>query len=529
MVSYAKVLKSSLVLGAGAVAAAVLIGCAPEDAPPPSSDALLDEVAGALGGWEALEGAERLEVATEGRDEEPLQASRPGVDGHQINTFQQTLLVDFSGPSLRLDFDGERTWPAPAPIRFSEVVNGDAAMLELPDGDGGVDRSPLHPSRTATRLRDVSRLPPRLLVTAREAGSAGPVEEREVDGEPHFVLQYEDRGHPVELFVEPESHLPSRVAYLESDPLLGDVWNELRFQDWEEVEGGLVLPHQWVQYLDDMKIREERVQEWRTPEQVDTDAFAIPEDVREEGETGERVISQWPLRRAHLGVGYQSFAREQNVELEEVAPGIIHVTGDSHHSMAVELEDFLVVVEMPLFPERSEAVLEALEDRFPDKPVRYGVITHFHMDHSGGVRTYAAHGATILAHEVSAPFFREILERPSTVRPDRLEREGLVGEVEAVSGMYEISDGTRSVELHPVENPHSDDMLVAYVPEESLLFVSDLHSPGAPVSPDNENQVALYEGVVEAGLQVERVVGGHGGVAPFAELEEALGGGNNGR
>ena len=41
--------------------------------------------------------------------------------------------------------------------------------------------------------------------------------------------------------------------------------------------------------------------------------------------------------------------------------------------------------------------LRGLRDQSrPGKPVRYLVLTHHHMDHSGGLRTYVAEGATII-------------------------------------------------------------------------------------------------------------------------------------
>ena len=42
------------------------------------------------------------------------------------------------------------------------------------------------------------------------------------------------------------------------------------------------------------------------------------------------------------------------------------------------------------------AVIGEVKKLVPNKPIKYLVNTHHHFDHAGGVRTYAAEGATIV-------------------------------------------------------------------------------------------------------------------------------------
>jgi glyoxylase-like metal-dependent hydrolase (beta-lactamase superfamily II) len=287
------------------------------------------------------------------------------------------------------------------------------------------------------------------------------------------------------------------------------------------------LPDVQVTFLNGTKIREERVRTLINNARIDEASFAIPEAVRAQPENGERIVSQWTLRRAAMGVTYLDFAREQNVELAQVAPGVHHIRGGSHHSMVVEMKDHLVVVEAPLFDERSVAVINALEGRFPGKPVRYLVITHFHFDHTGGLRAYAAQGATLLAPDSIVPFVNEMLERPHTIRPDALAKASAKGTVEGVAETKTLSDGERTVELRSIPNDHASGMLMAYLPQEKIVFVSDLYSPPGPVpNPsvifERNRATAFYEAVTKAGLEVNTVVGGHGVVGPFRDLARAV-------
>jgi hypothetical protein len=70
-------------------------------------------------------------------------------------------------------------------------------------------------------------------------------------------------------------------------------------------------------------------------------------------------------------------------------------------------------------------------------------------------------------------------------------------------------------------------MLIVYLPKEKIVFVSDLYSPPGPVpNPsvifERNRAKAFYDAVVKAKLQVETIVGGHGMVGSFRDLEKAV-------
>src|SRR6185295_7098315 len=123
-----------------------------------------------------------------------------------------------------------------------------------------------------------------------------------------------------------------------------------------------------------------------------------------------------PLRRVVMGVGYQDYGREQKVDFVEVAKGVYQIKGSSHHSLAIEMKDHVVVVEAPLFEERSLAVMKAIEEKIPGKQIKYLLMSHFHIDHSEGIRAYAAKGATIVTQEGKVAFVKTVLSRPKTIR-----------------------------------------------------------------------------------------------------------------
>ncbi len=203
------------------------------------------------------------------------------------------------------------------------------------------------------------------------------------------------------------------------------------------------------------------------------------------------------------------------VDSEKIADGVWYLTGGSHHSVLVEFKDHVAVIEGPLNPERSKAVIAEVKKLVPAKPLRYLINTHHHFDHSGGVRTFAAEGITVVTHAMNRPYYAKAFK----------------GKFQTVADKRVMTDGARTMELHLIKgNPHNDAILMAYLPKEKLLVEVDVYSPAPPNAPPpatpNPASVNLYENVERLKLDVERIVPLHGRIVPLAELKKAIGKGS---
>ena len=516
------------------LATLLLSACASEpETGEAAGQALLEAVAESMGGWDVLSSIERQELITQGNDWEPQQAVEPGAE-RQVNGFGRTVLVDYGRSAMRIDFDGERIYPNEAPVRFTEVINADIGALLSENPDGEVTASRVHGSRLAARIRDFIRLPRQLVFAARDASGLTRLDDQSINGQTIEILQFQVGPNPIEIHIDAFTKLPSSVIFTETDPLYGDTENAIQFLDWRESQVSATdegvpinarLPYGQAVFLNGEKYREEAFRIVINNGTFDDGVLDIPQGVRAEPAFGEEVASQWTLRRAVLGFGYGGFAEaDQTVNLDEVAPGVLHATGSSHHSLVIEMEDHVIVIGTPLFEERSLAVIAAIEEQFPDKPIRHAAVSHFHMDHSGGVRAYAATGATIVVHESVVDFFDGVMGRPMTVRSDSLTAaSGVSPTIEGVGAEpMELTDGTRTVQLRHVPNDHASGMLMAYLPNERIAFVADLYSPGGTPNPEDANARAFYDAVEAAGIDIDQVVGGHGGVGPYLTLARAM-------
>ncbi len=224
----------------------------------------------------------------------------------------------------------------------------------------------------------------------------------------------------------------------------------------------------------------------------------------------------------------QATAPYARVTTQMVADGVFYLTGGTHHSVAIEMKDHLVVVEGPLNDERALAVIAEVKSLAPNKPIRYVINSHHHFDHSGGIRAFAAEGATVITHETNRAFIERVLTAPATLYPDHLAKSGLKGTVEGVRDRRVLTDGTRTVELHLIAgNLHHDGLLMVYLPKEKLLIEADAYTPPPPNTPPpmpvSPFSVNLADNIARLGLAVDRLLPLHGRIVPLAELHNAIG------
>jgi glyoxylase-like metal-dependent hydrolase (beta-lactamase superfamily II) len=203
------------------------------------------------------------------------------------------------------------------------------------------------------------------------------------------------------------------------------------------------------------------------------------------------------------------------------------VTGGSHHSVVIEMKDYVIVVESPQNDERAFAVITEARMLVPTKPIRYVVATHHHFDHAGGLRGFAARNVTVITHESGRAFLERALSTPATLNPDALTKSGLRPSVEGVRGKRVLSDGTRTVEIHHLASLHADDLLMVYLPKEKLLVEADVYTPLAPnatpPTPPSPFTVAFADQLGTLRLTVDQILPLHGRIAPFGDLNKMIG------
>ena len=294
-----------------------------------------------------------------------------------------------------------------------------------------------------------------------------------------------------------------------ANPVLGDTLYETRYTEYKDF-AGVKFPTVLHSHQGDVRLNPgHNVMEIRVTSvqpNVTVAALAVPDNVRQ--------ASVAPLR----------------VESQKLADGIWFLGGGSHNSLGVEFRDFVAIVDAPLSEERSLAVMAEMQKLAPSKPIRYVVNTHHHFDHSGGLRTYVAEGATIITHQNNRHFYEDVVFHPAprTLQADRLSLSPRAPVLETLNQKYVLSDGVRTLDVLAMQGlGHSQGMLVAYLPKEKILVNADLYSPPAqgaqPPAAPTAASVALSQNIQRLRLDVAQHVPIHGRVGTNEEFVKIVG------
>ena len=454
---------------------------------------LLEQAAEAMGGLEALSAIENI------HREGTSQRSSLG-QGHvtserllvgRVSPFQQ--FIDFTVPR-ELNLSGDREIPTVADWEkggYRDVF--------------GMALRPLEPQQMAGYKLEWDRDIAKFLVHA--LGDESTIEGMSEDLV--VALRYID-GTTYQVSVDGSTHLISKLEFTEDRNPYGDVAKVRTFSDYGDA-GEVQLPFK-----------------------VTTQEMGEVTQVREW--TSISINGELPEERFKIAEGLEERAMEIghadtiHVIPSELADGVYF--GESMHmnNMWVEFEDFIAVIEGPTNEMHSLEVIRQIRETVGDKPIRYLITSHHHSDHTGGIRAYAAEGATIVTHANNEEVIREILTRPHTLKPDSLAQSGLEPQIELVEETHTITDGKRSIELLHVPNSHANGYLAIYLPEERLLFESDMFqvqgdrwqvvlddTPRVP-----EEGKAMYEVVTKAGWRPRQIVPGHGILLPWKLLEDTV-------
>jgi glyoxylase-like metal-dependent hydrolase (beta-lactamase superfamily II) len=218
---------------------------------------------------------------------------------------------------------------------------------------------------------------------------------------------------------------------------------------------------------------------------------------------------------------------------EKLADGVYRING-AYNSVAIEFADYVVLFEPgPQNEARAQAIIAEAKKVIPNKPIRFGVITHHHFDHTGGLEAVAAEGITIVTPEVNKAFLMNALSAPRTLAPDALAKSGKKPVIEGFTGDKRVfQDATRTLEVHVIKGlPHADGLVIGYLPKEKILIYADMFNLPVPLNtvpdPPVTGTGVFVDNIERLNLQPERIMSIHSlnpdRLTTLAEIRASLG------
>jgi glyoxylase-like metal-dependent hydrolase (beta-lactamase superfamily II) len=461
---------------------------------------VLDAGLAAYGGLDALRTIENFTIRHEGHTVHRHQSRRADAP-YERTPLSGTLIVD--ARRGRFYHDNKGHYPGGFNWHWGLMTNGkEAARVTFLERRINSTQA-IPPQALRGRLR---WLPHNLLISAHERSvQLRSLGRANFEKRPHDVLTYANEdGQQLTIYLDARTHLVSKFELLTGDPYFGDSVQEIIFPG-HRADGKFQVPTARItrlmgEVVEELPFVEVAFNKTYGDEQFKAPAgFAAP----------------------------PAAAPVENPPSSKLAENVYMIRGGGYNVLAVGFKDQVMVVETPGNDQTSREVIARVKELMPGKPIKYAAVTHHHDDHAGGVRTYIAEGATIITTPGLRSFFERVAAaRNFTFNPDTLTRSPRPLSLETLqNGKRVFTDGAQTVELYDIgSGPHMEEMIVAYLPKEKIIFQGDLlnRPDDGRVTPGNATTAHFADWLKKSGLAVERIVGVHGPVSTPDDLHKSV-------
>jgi len=239
--------------------------------------------------------------------------------------------------------------------------------------------------------------------------------------------------------------------------------------------------------------------------------------------TRRRVLAGAALGFAAAGWSRLAAAQTTPLTFTDLSDDLVSITGAGANVVAVATPDGVLLVDGGA-EASSAALMRALAERWPGRPLKIVFNTNWREEHTGANAVAHASGAAVMAHEntklwLGGDFFVEWEQRHYAPRSAAM----LPTKTFYTSGSVDVAG--RTVEYWHLPRAHTDGDIAVFIRDANVLVASDLLSVGAYPRPDYSTG-GWIGGLVDATKQLldntdarTRIVASQGGVYGRAELE----------
>lgn len=140
--------------------------------------------------------------------------------------------------------------------------------------------------------------------------------------------------------------------------------------------------------------------------------------------------------------------------------------------------DAVLVIDTLISAKQAKKLIANIKE-ITDKPIKYVVNTHFHLDHAWGNSEFSKIGATIIAHKNISQTEDEInsmIASPEMFGLTPEDMEGTTAKLPDVKieDKHTVNLGNITVELESLGHSHTADSIIVLVKEDNVLFTGDI-------------------------------------------------------
>lgn len=442
-----------------------------------------------------------LEITGSGNWYQFGQSPAPGTPWPAFEVSSYISSINFDTASARVFqtrkqvVEANRARPVPVEQKPDQYVNGDIAWNIAPPQGAPAGTAPVAQAQAAAveeRQIEIWTTPQGFLKSAQKNNA---VVSKEGAG---TRVEFTQKKNKYVGLINSEGQV-ERVQTWIDNPVLGDTPIQITFSDYRDYNG-INFPAQIIKTQGGAPVLDLKIATVKGNIAVN---FPVPDAVKNNPKPAASVTAT------------------------ALAPGVHYLQGGSHHSVAIEQKDHIVIVEAPQNEERSLAVIAKVKELIPNKKITHLINSHQHFDHSGGLRTYVDAGATIVTHELNKPFYENAWKQPRSINTDKLAISKKLAKFQTFSDKLILDDGQRKIEIHQIkDNGHNDAFAFIYLPKEKILIEADAFTPPPPNSPAqtavNPFAENLYENIQRLKLDVAQIAPLHGRLVNLEELKSFI-------
>lgn len=230
--------------------------------------------------------------------------------------------------------------------------------------------------------------------------------------------------------------------------------------------------------------------------------------------------------------GGAAFAQEG---LTKIADNVYSYVGQKDaspaHSFAANAgivigRDGILVVDTLISAKEGQRFLADIR-KVSDKPIKYVINTHTHLDHAFGNGVFAKLGAVVISHDADRRYMEktgaEILKNSGNygLKPEDMTGTEIVYPSLTFSERMTIDLGGESVELIRMGPSHTEGSLIVYLPAKKLAFAGDiLFTDFHPYLADGDIPGWIRALDAMIAMDVDLIVPGHGPLSGKKDLRE---------
>jgi glyoxylase-like metal-dependent hydrolase (beta-lactamase superfamily II) len=477
----------------------------------------------AQGGADALRAIKFVIQRADAKHWEPGQSHSVNGESRFLGDSTYTLTVDTANRIVRYDWDRDMKYPAVERVKYTEITTPTYGAVIDEKGTA----TPMSGIRLTAQNREGRRGASQLLLRALESPqSVSAIADQKLGNQTLPAVQYTDGPNKYIIIFDRATKLPAAVRTIDQDNIWGDSNYDMILGDWKSV-GNVKIAHSRSWKLNDMEIQRVTIKDVAVNPTVAPTAFAIPDAVKAAAKppaTGN-VPYQWVLRRIFLARFTDSdaiyFPPGGSFKLVELGPNVQMVQGGGANNLIINQRDGIVVVDAPVDEGQSAEVIKLAKAKYPGKPIKSLVLTHHHMDHTGGMRTFAAEGATVIVPTPDKAYFENAIKASHAAFPDAQQRAQKPANVQEVRDTLSLKDDAAEINLYNIPNPHVEGMLLVHVVKDNVVWVTDILSPRGQIG-RNPGTVAVGDALRKHNITGATIAGGHGATAKQADIGPAL-------